>query len=173
MKWKIRGLTDPSGMPRGGPLRACSSSAWTSSVTAAFADIEHIHIESEGKTESHTFRSSPLPDGRFVGPRDLRTSLSLLASELVHQACTAPFCASIFCHAASVLTYLCTCACRFPATERCLFLWSTFSVRRPIPAPVYCVSTITHTPHRIGWHARQRFGLCWRRTGSFVLRCRS
>ena len=35
------------------------------------------------------------------------------------------------------------------------------------------LSTITHTPHRTGWHARRRFGLCWRRTGSFVLRCRS
>ena len=29
------------------------------------------------------------------------------------------------------------------------------------------------TPHHTGWHTRRRFGLCWRRTGSFVLRCRS
>ena len=45
--------------------------------------------------------------------------------------------------------------------------------RRPRPWCTRVLRTITPTPHHTGWHARRGFGLCWRRTGSFVLRCRS
>ena len=35
------------------------------------------------------------------------------------------------------------------------------------------VHSLTHPTTPAGTHARRRFGLCWRRTGSFVLWCRS
>ena len=45
--------------------------------------------------------------------------------------------------------------------------------RRPRPWCIRVLRTFTHAPHPTGWHARRRFGLCRRRTGSSVLRCRS
>ena len=45
--------------------------------------------------------------------------------------------------------------------------------RRPRPRCIRVLRTLTHTPHRTGWHASRRFKLFRGRTGSSVLRCRS